>query len=34
MLVGDLNQYKIVLPLFGAANTAPNKGKTIILLIF
>ena len=23
---GDLNQYKIVVPLFGAANAAPNKG--------
>ena len=27
---GDLNQYKIVLPLFDAANAAPNKGTTII----
>ena len=27
---GDLNQYKIVVPLFGAAYAAPNKG-TIIL---
>ena len=26
----DLNQYKITVPLFGAANAAPNKG-TIIL---
>ena len=25
----DLNQYKIVVPLFGAANAAPNKGTTI-----
>ena len=26
---GDLNQYKIVVPLFGAAYAAPNKGTTI-----
>ena len=26
----DLNQYKIVVPLFGAANAAPNKGTTIL----
>ena len=25
----DLNQYKIVVPLFGAANAAPNKDTTI-----
>ena len=25
----DLNKYKIVVPLFCAANTAPNKGTTI-----
>ena len=25
----DLDQYKIVVPLFGAANAAPNKGTTI-----
>ena len=25
----ELNQYKIVVPLFGAANAAPNKGTTI-----
>ena len=25
----DLNQYKIVVPLFGAANAAPNKATTI-----
>ena len=25
----DLNQYKAVVPLFGAANAAPNKGTTI-----
>ena len=25
----DLNQYTIVVPLFGAANAAPNKGTTI-----
>ena len=24
------NQYKIVVPLFGAANAAPNKGTTIL----
>ena len=29
-MFGDLNQYKIVVPLFGAAYAAPNKG-TIIL---
>ena len=27
---GDLNQYKIVVPLFGAAYAAPNKGNTIL----
>ena len=26
----DQNQYKIVLPLFGAAHMAPNKGTTIL----
>ena len=26
----DLNQYKIVVPLFGAAYAAPNKGTTIL----
>ena len=25
----DLNQYKIVVPIFGAANAAPNKGTAI-----
>ena len=25
----DLNEYKIVVPLFGAANAAPNKGTAI-----
>ena len=25
---GDLNQYKIVVPLFGAVYAAPNKGTT------
>ena len=25
----DLNQYKIAVPLFGAANAAPNKGTAI-----
>ena len=24
------NQYKIVVPLFGTASSAPNKGKTIL----
>ena len=24
------NQYKIVVPLFGAANAAPNKGTTLL----
>ena len=28
--VRDLNQYKIVVPLFGAANVATNKGTTIL----
>ena len=27
---GDLNQYKTVVPLFGAAYAAPNKGTTIL----
>ena len=27
---GDLNHYKIVVPLFGAAYAAPNKGTTIL----
>ena len=27
-----LNQYKIVVPLFGAANAAPNKGTAILYL--
>ena len=26
----DLNQYKIVVPLFGVPYAAPNKGKTIL----
>ena len=26
----DLNQYKIVVPLFGVAYAAPNKGTTIL----
>ena len=26
----DLNQNKTVVPLFGAANAAPNKGTTIL----
>ena len=28
----DLNQYKIAVPLFGAAYAAPNKGTTILYL--
>ena len=28
----DLNQYKIVVPLFGAAYAAPNKGTTILYI--
>ena len=27
---GNLNLYKIVVPLFGAAYAAPNKGITIL----
>ena len=27
---GELNQYKIVVPIFGAAYAAPNKGTTIL----
>ena len=30
----DLNQYKIVVPVFGAAYAAPNKGTTILYLFF
>ena len=30
---GDLNQYKLVVPLFGAAYAAPNKGTTILYLL-
>ena len=29
-MFGDLNQYKIVVPLFGAAIAAPNKATTIL----
>ena len=29
-IFGDLNQYKIVVPLFGAAYAAPNKGTRIL----
>ena len=29
---GDLNQYKIVVPLFGAAYAAPNIGTAILYL--
>ena len=28
--IGDLNQYEIVVPLFGAVYAAPNKGTTIL----
>ena len=28
--LSNFNQYKIVLPIFGAAYAAPNKGKTIL----
>ena len=27
---GDLNQYQIVVPLFGAAYAAPNIGTTVL----
>ena len=30
LLIRDLNQYKIVVPLFGAAYAAPNIGTTIL----
>ena len=30
--VRDLNQNKTVVPVFGAANAAPNKGTTILNL--
>ena len=30
LFFGGLNQYKIVMPLFGAAYAAPNKGTTIL----
>ena len=30
MFFGDLNQYKIVVPLFGAAFAAPNKDTKIL----
>ena len=34
-MFGDLNQYsKIVVPLFGAAYTAPYKGYHNFILIF
>ena len=29
-VIGDQNQYKIVVPLFGAAYAATNKGTTIL----
>ena len=32
MVDRDLNQYKMVVPLFGAANAAPNKGTTFLCL--
>ena len=31
-MFGKLKQYKIVMPLFGAAYAAPNKGTTILYL--
>ena len=31
---GDLKQYKILVPLFGAAYSAPNKGTTIFQVMF
>ena len=30
LVFGDLNQYKIVVPVFGAAYAAPNKGTAIL----
>ena len=30
----DLNKYKIVVPLFGAAYAAPNKSTTILYFNF
>ena len=30
LFFGDINKYKIVVPLFGAAYAAPNKGTTIL----
>ena len=30
---GNLNQYKSVVPLFGAAYVVPNKGTTILYLL-
>ena len=30
----DLNHYRIVVPLFGAANAAPNKSSTILYLFY
>ena len=30
MLIRDLNQYEIVVPLFGAAYAAPNIGTLIL----
>ena len=30
----DLNQHNIAVPLFGAANAAPNKGTTILYYYF
>ena len=30
MLIENMNQYEIVVPLFGAANAAQNIGTTIL----
>ena len=32
MVFGDLDHYKIVVPLFGAAYATPNKGTTNLYL--
>ena len=31
-MFGDLNQYKMMVPLFGAAYAASNKGTTILYM--
>ena len=33
MFFGDINQYKSVVPLFGAAYAAPNKSTTIYTIL-